>query len=429
MPKSFTDSPVEPGKTVPRESPPTALSLFSGCGGFCEGIESSGFEVRAAVELDKYACETYRHNFPRTKLFEGDVQSFLTEGTDHVESFRVKGVDLVFGGPPCQGFSQIGMRRLDDERNELYQQYTRIVAKLKPRVFLMENVPNLALMNKGHFKHLILKEFADLGYSNTVMLRVSADDYGVPQTRQRVIFVGTRDEEQLNVDLGSLCEWVLEGLKVARPVTVAEAISDLPAKIVDSGDVMPYPKTTKLTPFQKDMRLDHDGTHYTKAGKRKRGLGNEQVVLHNHHTKEMQAKRAHLISFLKPGMKADSLPKHIWNGARPEKWRRLHPDLPSYTILAQMHRDMSEWVHPHLERWITVREAARLQSFHDGFVFKGSEWQQLKQVGNAVPPLLGNALGHLAQEILRALDSKQQSQAIRSTGARPATVQRLLVPA
>ena len=154
------------------------------------------------------------------------------------------------------------------------------------------------------------------------------------------------------------------------------------------------------------MRLDASEGPYSTATKQKRAIGKGKAVLHNQHTKEMQARRAHLISFLKPGQKADSLPKKIWNGARPEKWRRLHPDLPSYTILAQMHRDLSEWVHPKLERWITVREAARLQSFHDGFVFKSSEWQMLKQIGNAVPPLLAYAAGRMSRGILAAIEGK-----------------------
>jgi DNA (cytosine-5)-methyltransferase 1 len=123
----------------------------------------------------------------------------------------------------------------------------------------------------------------------------------------------------------------------------------------------------------------------------------------------MQERRRHLISFLKPGAKADTLPLEIWNGARPEKWRRLHPDKPAYTILAQMHRDMSEWVHPNYERWITVREAARLQSFHDGFVFQSSEWQMLKQIGNAVPPLLGRAVAAVAENALLQLDGLPQA--------------------
>ena len=402
-----------------KSSMPTALSLFSGCGGFCEGIEHSGFKLQAAVELDRFACETYRHNFPKTPLFARDVHEFLDQGTEHRAEFGLESVDLVFGGPPCQGFSQIGARRLDDERNELYKQYTRIVRKLRPRVFLMENVPNLALMNKGHFKKLILEEFAELGYKNTVMLRVSADDFGVPQTRQRVIFVGSRDEDFFPHDLGEFASHFMDSIKVAKPVTVHEAICDLPDSVVPSGEVTKYPKTRKPSSFQREMRMDYDGVVYSKAEKRNRGLGSGQVELHNHHTKEIQAKRAHLISLLEPGKKADSLPKNIWDNARPEKWRRLHPDRPSHTILAQMHRDLSEWIHPSLNRWITVREAARLQSFHDGFVFVGSEWQQLKQIGNAVPPLLGHALGQLALNILNELNQVQTHKKTLAKSEKP----------
>lgn len=420
---SHINSPV-----CPSEKQSTAVSLFSGCGGFCEGIEQSGFSVQVAVELDKFACETYRHNFPRTPLFAEDVHKFLTPDSDHVSAYRLEGVDLVFGGPPCQGFSQIGARRLDDERNELYKQYARVVDTLRPRLFLMENVPNLALMNKGHFKKLILQEFAALGYSNTIMLRVSSDDYGVPQTRQRVIFIGTRDEDGFPFDMKSFCEQILSLYKVDRPVTVSEAIDDLPAVVVHSGEVMAYPKTRKPTPFLKDMRLDYDGPRYSKVDKRQRGLGKSPARLHNHHTKEIQEKRAHLISLLAPGKKADSLPKEIWDNKRPEKWRRLHPDWPSHTILAQMHRDLSEWVHPRLNRWITVREAARLQSFHDGFVFVGSEWQQLKQIGNAVPPLMGYALGKLAQEILATL-ADVSKQPFSHDNAVPTNIKRDLVHA
>jgi DNA (cytosine-5)-methyltransferase 1 len=384
-----------------------AVSLFVGCGGFCEGMELAGIEVKVAVEWDRFACETYRANFPRTPLFEGDIHDFLTgDGSVHRKEYGLTAIDVVFGGPPCQGYSQIGPRDLTDDRNELYQQYARVVRSLKPRMFLMENVPNLLLMEKGHFKEAILKHFASMGYSNTTFLKVSAADFGVPQTRERVFFFGTRDNVDLSVDLREYANGVLERMKVAEPVTVWQAIGDLPSKVVHSGNTMPYPAAKNLTDFQKLMRLDESRAPYSQAAKRRRALGKSNVELYNHHTKEMQKKRAHLISFLKPGMKADSLPKDIWDGARPEKWRRLHPDLPSYTILAQMHRDLSEWVHPKLERWITVREAARLQSFHDGFIFRSSEWQMLKQIGNAVPPLLAFAAGKMVTAILEAADGK-----------------------
>lgn len=391
-----------------------AVSLFSGCGGFCEGVELAGLEVAVAVEYDRYACMTYRHNFPKTPLFEGDIHDFLVKGAGHEAQYRLQDVDLVFGGPPCQGYSQIGPRDLFDDRNELYLQFARVVKTLQPRMLLMENVPNLLLMKKGHFRDKILKHLASLGYRNVTYVKVSAADYGVPQTRERVFFFGTRDDLHLPFALRDYAMALLAKMQVKTSVTVRQAIGDLPADIVHSGETMPYPAAAGgLSAFAKSMRLDTAGFPYSTAAKRRRGVGrSDKALLHNHHTKEMQEKRRHLISFLKPGCKANSLPVEIWNNARPEKWRRLHPDLPSHTILAQMHRDLSEWIHPSLERWITVREAARLQSFHDGFVFRGSEWQQLKQVGNAVPPLLGYAAARMIKSILEACDGRVEDPGV-----------------
>ena len=211
-------------------------------------------------------------------------------------------------------------------------------------------------------------------------------------------------EQSFDYDLQQFAESILAAFRVERPVTVWRAISDLPAEIVDSGHTMAYPKARRLSSYQKLMRLDQDFGIYTKTVKRSRGFGSGPLKLHNHHTKEIRERRLRLISLLAPGERANSLPKSVWNGTRPEKWRRLHPDMPAYTILANMHRDLSEFVHPKLQRWITVREAARLQSFHDGFVFVGSEWQQLKQVGNAVPPILAHAMGTLAVRLLQVMD-------------------------
>ena len=399
----------------------SAVSLFSGCGGFCDGIEMAGFDVHASVELDKFAAETYRFNFPKTPLIQGDVCDFLTKSREEtIKKYRLQSIDLVFGGPPCQGYSQIGTRDLLDVRNVLYKEFSRIVNTLRPKLFLMENVPNLLLMNKGQFRDEILREFARIGYSNATFVKVTAADFGVAQVRQRVVFLGTRDEDEIPVDLRQAFEAALEEFRVPRHYTVDEALSDLPDGVVPSGQSLAYPASRTLSALQKMMRLDFSKGAYTKAVKNARGIGGLPRMLYNHHTKEIQARRAHLISMLKPGCKADSLPKNIWNGARPEKWRRLHPEAPSYTILAQMHRDLSEWVHPHLNRWITVREAARLQSFHDGFVFQGSEWQQLKQIGNAVPPMLALALGRAASAVL------QTSGQIKTKRKRGIMIQRRL---
>jgi len=383
-----------------------AVSLFSGCGGFCEGVRLAGFDTLAAVELDRFAAQTYRRNFPEVELFEGDVAHFLRQEdpawAPHASRFGGVApgqVDLLFGGPPCQGYSQIGQRVLDDPRNALYAEYVRVLTTLRPRVFLMENVPNMLLMAKGMFKRQVLEAFAEAGYSNVAVRVVVASDYGVPQLRRRAIFFGVRDEDDLGLDAGDFLDKTLEQQRQPS-VTVRDGIGDLPERTAEHYEPRRYPDSSRASDVLDELRLDRDGRWYTAEDKKAAAGGHK---LHNHHTKQILQRRKNLIALLAPGAKGDSLPKDVWNGLRPEKWRRLHPDKPAYTILAQMHRDLSEWVHPDFQRWITVREAARLQSFHDGFVFESSEWQMLKQIGNAVPPLLGRALGAAAAAALDRL--------------------------
>lgn len=387
---------------------PRALSLFAGIGGLCEGVKLAGFEVVAAVELDKYACKSYRNNFPDIPLYEGSVIDFLDSSQDDYEKYvdilnDDDGVDLLFGGPPCQGYSQIGPRDIRDPRNELYMQMVRLADFLKPGVVLMENVPNLLLMKKGMFRTRILQAFSEIGYTNAAVLKLSADDYGVPQSRKRVFFIFTRSKTRY--DLQSYAEALALSLVCDKKVSVDEAISDLPLTVAeDSATTLDYPSDAGgLSDFQNEMRLGCDGGLYSSASKDhfyKVSSGIGSYRLFGHHTKEIQEKRKKLLSFLKQGEKASSLPKEIWDNARPEKWRRFHPDLPAHTLMAQMHRDLSEWIHPHVDRWITVRESMRLQSFNDAFVLDSSEWQQLKQVGNAVPPLLGRIPALIAHSLL-----------------------------
>ena len=384
-----------------RVAPYRAVSLFSGCGGFCEGVRLSGFSVRAAVESDPYAVQTYRHNFPEVPLFHGDISDFLVDDSpvwqEEQRNFRQlarASTDLVFGGPPCQGFSQIGPRSVDDARNSLYLEFVRVLTKLQPKVFLMENVPNMLLIAEGRFKKSVLEEMERAGYRNTGVALVSASDYGVAQTRTRAIFFGVRDGLDLGMDADDFLVKVLEGERRPTP-TVGEVLRDLPEQVSYDDGPLPYPSARRASRAANEFRLDRDGLWYLKDRKLA-ALGDAPVLLHNHHTKGMQDRRRKLIAQLAPGANGKSLKPEVWSGARAQKWRRLHPGKPSHTILAQMHRDMSEWIHPSYERWITVREAARLQSFHDGFVFKTSEWQMLKQVGNAVPPLMARALAAAA---------------------------------
>jgi DNA (cytosine-5)-methyltransferase 1 len=254
---------------------------------------------------------------------------------------------------------------------------------------VIENVPNMFLMNRGHFKERIFEELRQSGYSNIGWSKLNAAMFGVPQERQRIFIVAAQPKD-FKKPVQDLIEVAAASMQKPR-VTVGEAINDLPKAIAaDSGLALPYEKESIVPNYLNEMRLDRSGNIYTSRSKLDfYHQHHADVQLHNHHTKKIEQKRLALIKLLKPGAKADSLPKSVWNNARPEKWRRFDERKTAHTLLAQMHRDLSEWVHPKHDRWITVREALRLQSFHDGFVLETSEWQQLKQVGNAVPPLLG----------------------------------------
>jgi DNA (cytosine-5)-methyltransferase 1 len=369
----------------------TAFSMFSGIGGLCEGVRLAGFRITGASEWDRYAAESYRYNFPKTPLFEGDVADLFPESKsirkEHLDLYVGNDrVDLVFGGPPCQGYSQIGPRDIADPRNEMYLHVCRVAQLLRPTFILLENVPNMLLMRGGMFRERITKALKDSGYDNQGISVLDASAYGVPQKRKRV-FILAANRRVIRYSLQDALDIAAHTL-VQKPISVNQAIGDLPEIVAaDSGLKLIYPRVGSATTFQREMRLDFDGILYSRAKKHEHG--HAELELHNHHTKEIQKERLALIKLLAPGKKADSLPKDVWNNARPEKWRRFDGDAPAYTLMAQMHRDLSEWVHPRFDRWITVREAMRLQAFHDGFVLRTSEWQQLKQVGNAVPPLLG----------------------------------------
>lgn len=384
-----------------------AVSLFSGAGGFCEGVRLAGFKVVCAVEADPSACRTHAANFDDVALFEGDIARFLRDvrpGIPDRKHFADHGVDLVYGGPPCQGFSQIGPRKPDDPRNRLYKEFVRVVRVLQPSMFVMENVPNMVAMENGEFRKKILGAFRRAGYSRTAIIPLLASDFGVPQHRRRLFVFGLRDGLDLEQDLAEAIKARIASQMVEHAVTVAQAISDLPARVSNTDGPLPYPTkaASRCSAYQRLMRLDCSPPSQSRRKRPRVATG----LLHNHHTKGIESRRKRIVEAIRPGTTGDSLPPDLWNGSRAHKWRRLHPDKPSYTILAQMHRDLSEWIHPKHDRWITVREAARLQSFDDAFVFYGSECQQLKQVGNAVPPLMALAVARAAKQLLRALHRK-----------------------
>lgn len=335
--------------------------LFAGVGGMSEGFKMAGnFEIVFAVEHDKDIACAYQKNHVGTNVYATDICGIDVKEL-HVRHRRI---DVVIGGPPCQGFSQKGKRlSLDDPRNYLFQQYVRFVEEFRPKYFVLENVPNILTASSGYFKEQIITAFNKLGYEVKCGV-LKASDFGVPQDRHRAVFLGQLGK--LEVDLPSP-----NGIRTS----IRDAIYDLP--FISSGEgceVSEYDKKP-TTKYQKQMR------------------GNCKKLYNHVATKHSQVALRRL-AMIPKGAGKEVLPseektKSIYSGT----WSRMIEDDISVTITTRYDTPSSgRFTHPILDRCITTREAARIQSFPDSFIFYGSKTSQMKQVGNAVPPLLAKAI-------------------------------------
>ena len=335
----------------------TSIDLFSGCGGLTLGLERAGIRSVLAVDNWADALETLQHNLPGTRTLLADMSQ---DGVAQTCSAAGR-TDLVVGGPPCQGFSISGKRDPLDSRNQLYQGFVKVVGTIRPAVFIMENVPNMASMNGGRLLEEVIADFAAIGFQTTYRTLL-ASDFGVPQNRRRLIIVGTRLANPFDFDK------YLEPLRGPTKVTVREAISDLPSGSVVDGSGYEIPA---ISDYQEFVREGSDGIY------------NHEVTNHSERTRS-------IVSLVPDGGNYKDLPTHL-QGTRKVNiaWTRFASHKPSLTI------DTGHRHHFHYEfdRIPTVRESARLQSFPDRFVFLGSKTSQYRQVGNAVPPLMAEQIG------------------------------------
>lgn len=343
---------------------PKTIDLFSGCGGLSYGLEEAGFDVVFAVDNWKDALETLAYNHNSTKTYLADLGKETAESICKKNGIKKGDIDVVVGGPPCQGFSISGKRNPLDPRNKLYKSFVEFVSFLKPKVFLMENVPNLVSMQGGKIKDEIIKDFEREGYKVSWKI-MDASEYGVPQKRRRVIFIGLRNGK----------EFVFPRAKNQDPVSAKEAISDLPEETLPEGKIYP---SSPSSDYQKMMRRGA------------KGIYNHVATVHTEKTKS-------IIDMVPDGANYKSLPKHLHSTRKVNiAWTRLNSKKPSYT----MDTGHNHIFHYKYNRVPTTRETARIQSFPDKFVFLGGKTSQLKQVGNAVPPLLARELG---KELLKYL--------------------------
>lgn len=340
------------------------IDLFAGAGGMSTGAVACGIDVRYAVELDRYAAATFAANHPATTLLNCDVRSVSHH---HLNSMEHDEPTVVFGGPPCQGFSTSNQknRSYDNEKNWLFTEYLRLVSDIRSDWIVFENVKGLLETESGFFLQAVLNGFKKAGYTTSYFVLNSAD-YGVPQRRNRLFIVGS-----------------LHGIEIAPPlpttndhVTVGQALADLPD--LENGDAVcerSYPRNAQ-TNYARSMRGD-------------------LVKCSNNILTENAPHIIERYKHIPPGGNWEDIPSSLMqnyaNVARCHTgiYRRLKEDEPS-VVIGNFRKNML--VHPQKNRGLSVREAARLQSFPDWFRFVGSIGFQQQQVGNAVPPLLAKAV-------------------------------------
>jgi len=355
------------------------IDLFCGCGGFSLGFQQAGFSVRLGIDLWSDATVTYKHNFPAALVLNEDIKSVSGNGIAEILSVSKNEIDVIVGGPPCQGYSVSGKRNEDDPRNALYKSFVRIVRSIKPKIFVMENVPGLVRLFRGKALESVISDFSALGYKVTHRI-LSADTYGVPQQRRRVFFVGLNTKKIKQTDEFEFpVQTHGNGTGVAL-LTCKNAISDLDFVPDDHvlGEDIEYQMSAE-TPYQELMRMGSQR------------LLNHSITLHKARTKE-------IIAMVPDGGNYKTLPQELWSTRKVNiAWTRMDSNKPCFTI----DTGHNHHFHYRANRVPTVRESARIQSFPDVFEFVGIKTSQLKQVGNAVPPLLVEVL---AREIKSILD-------------------------
>ena len=344
------------------------IDLFSGAGGLSQGFRDAGFDIISAVEIDKNLSQTFRENFKKTKLFEKDISKVNSKDLLAKNS----NVDIVIGGPPCQGFSMSGKRIrsngifLNDKRNKLFKEFVRVIKDLKPKIFLMENVPGILNIYQGKTKNQILSIFKSIGYDTKVKVLLAAD-YGVPQLRKRAFFIGN--------NLGIDPEFLFPPKINKEYVTVEEAIYDLPFTKSGQGEFKSKYDKKPITEYQKIMRRNAKS-------------------LFNHISTKHDDKVLKIMKMLKEGQGRNNLPKYLQTKSiHSGSYMRIVKNKPAYTITTRFDTPpVGRVTHPKADRALTAREAARLQSFPDNFIFLGKRTHIGIQIGNAVPPLLAYEL-------------------------------------
>ena len=353
----------------------TAIDLFCGAGGLSEGFRQAGFRVLAGNDFNETAGETYAATHLDAKFLPGPIQDVTASRLLQASGLSKGELDCLIGGPPCQAFSVYNHQRgMHDDRSQLFREYLRLVAGLSPKWIVMENVTGILSVGAGEAVDAIKSGLLGLGYS-VEMKVLKAEEYGVPQERRRVVFLGTR------TGLPILWPEPTHGKDKPPFVTIRDAIGDLPAlKNGEAKGSVAYSKAPGCD-YQREMRT-------------------RSSLVHNHSAPKLSGINLQRMKHIPPGgswrdIPLDLLPEGMKRAKRSDhtkRYGRMKWDGLSCTVLTKCDVHWGAYIHPSQDRAISVREAARLQSFPDWFQFEGSMTDQYVQIGNAVPPVLGRCV-------------------------------------
>ncbi len=343
------------------------LDLFCGAGGLSLGFQLAGYKIIGGVDFQPDAIKTHEKNFKNSTSICGDIKDISDE---KVKELFGKKVDVIVGGPPCQGFSAGNRQQIEnDPRNKLFFEFIRFVKILQPKAIVIENVRQILTKDNGFAKNKIFEILEEQGYNVDVRV-LTASDYGVPQNRNRAVFIGIKKEIG-KIDYNSI-------KKNTKKVTVKEAIGELYDLENSEVNVLTKKPTTQ---FQKYVR-------------------SKDNIVYNHEKKYPNKDVQERMKHVPQGGNWRDVPPELWkvqrNNRHSSAYKRLNENEPSITI----DTGHMNYFHPIYNRVPTVRESARLQSFPDDFVFVGTPTSQLRQVGNAVPPLMAKAVANLIKEQL-----------------------------
>ncbi len=380
-------------------SKPKAIDLFCGAGGLSEGLRQAGYDIVAGNDIDLYAAATFKATHKEAVFLEGSIRDLDAKDFLDATGLAKGELDCLAGGPPCQGYSVYNHQRgMHDERSHLFREYLRIVEGLMPKWLVMENVTGIMSAGEGEAFQGVLAGIKALGYNVEAKI-LRAEDYGVPQERRRVVFIGNR--------IGLPVVWPRkthgEGL---RPfTTIHDALSDLPPlKNGEDAGICGY-ATEPQSDYQRELRAGSNAV-YNHSAPRLGAINIERMK----HIPQGGSWRDIPFDLLPAGMKRAKRSDHT------KRYGRMKWDGLSCTVLTKCDVHWGAYIHPDQNRSITVREAARIQSFPDWFHFEGPRTEQYVQVGNAVPPMLGRRIG----EAILGASATASDQAVETAGKQKA---------